>query len=109
MPPGKTAFLPSTSKLGRRGMRILSKLAAGIACVLGGFVVGMLCAYYLGYTEKEVVMSSAFGTAAILGVAGLFFEDRIRSKLPRPYQWLWLLGLMIAAIGMVVVFILSVP
>jgi hypothetical protein len=81
-------------------MGTLSKIAIGIVATLGGFYLGILGAYLAGYTEKEVVMSSGFGTAALLGMGGLWIEGRIRSKLPRSYQWVWLIAVVLAAIAM---------
>jgi hypothetical protein len=90
-------------------MNVLLKLLAGVTAVIGGFFIGLLGAYFLGFTEKEIVMSSAFSGAALIGAGGLLLEARIRRKLRAPYQWLWLVALICAATGMVAIFLNVVP
>ena len=83
-------------------MAALAKLGIGIAATLLGFCLGLLGAYLMGYTEKEVVMPSGFGAAAALGIAGLWVDGRFRPKLPRSYQRLWIIVAILAAFSMVV-------
>lgn len=78
---------------------IVWKLPIGTVAVVAGFIVGVLAAYYAGFSSSEVVLSSALGTGTLFGIAALSFERRIRAKLAGRFQSAWLLGLWVVAVA----------
>jgi hypothetical protein len=77
---------------------VLWKLPVGTLGVVVGFVVGLVAAYLAGFTASEVVLPSGLGGGAILGGAALAIEGRLRLRMMGRYQWLWLIGLWVAAL-----------
>lgn len=70
----------------------------GAIAVVAGFIVGVLAAYYAGFSSSEVVLSSALGTGTFFGITALSFGTRIRAKLAGRFQSVWLLALWVAAV-----------